>query len=115
MTFAPTLSASPVRPRQARLVFRDLADVPLALFDDDRLERALSRGLGPRALGATWVRHRFEPRGMSLVCLGTGVRAALHTWPERSALSLDLYGTAPELEEIFARCLDALLGHHRYQ
>jgi S-adenosylmethionine/arginine decarboxylase-like enzyme len=100
----------PVLPVEARLVFRDLEDVPAATFDDDRLECALSSSLGVRALGATWVRHRFVPRGMSLVCLGVGVRAALHTWPERSALSLDLYGTDPELETVFARCLDAILA-----
>jgi hypothetical protein len=110
VTLAPTASVGPAPPLEARLVVRDLGDVPLSAFDDDRLERALRSALGRRALGAIWVRHRFEPRGMSLVCLGEGLRAALHTWPERSALSLDLYGTDPDLEAILSRCVDALLG-----
>jgi hypothetical protein len=110
VTLAPAASNSPTLPGQARLVFQDLQDLSAATFDDDRLERALSKGLAERALGATWVRHRFVPHGLSLVCLGVGVRAALHTWPERSTLSLDLYGTDPDLETIFARCLRALLA-----
>lgn len=99
-----------VPPSEARLLWRDLADVPHGLFDDERLERALRSALGPRAGGAVWVRHRFAPRGLSLVGIGLGVRVALHTWPERRALSLDMYGTDPGLETLFARCLEALLA-----
>ena len=116
---APLASKAPapsVRPADStpagepRLLVQDVADLPPSVFDDVRLERALSLALAGHADGAMWIRHNFAPSGLSLVGVSARCRVALHTWPERHALSLDLYGTAPELERLFSACLDALLA-----
>lgn len=95
---------------EVRLLVRDLGNVPLHLLDEERVERALRDALGVRAASAVWVRHRFLPRGLSLVGVASTIRVALHTWPERRALSFDVYGTDLELETLFTRCLHALRG-----
>jgi len=107
----PIPQASPMEPAskgEPRLLVQDLADLPPPVFDEAHLERALSLGLADHAAGALWIRHSFAPSGLSLVGVTARCRVALHTWPERQALSLDLYGTAPELEQLFTACLDAL-------
>jgi S-adenosylmethionine/arginine decarboxylase-like enzyme len=106
---ARVASPAPTQKGQAHLLIRDLWNVPLHLLDEERLERALRAGLGSRAAAAVWIRHRFTPHGLSLVGVGSTIRVALHTWPERRTLSFDAYGTDPELEMLFARCLDAFL------
>jgi len=80
------------------LATADLSGVSPRVLDDgewiaSELERVLSVCLG----AVEWRTHRFAPRGLSLVGTALRGRVIVHTWPERGALTIDLYG---ELDEI---------------
>lgn len=58
--------------------------------------------------GVTTV-HRFEPQGTSAVRIGARGTIALHTWPERDLVTLDLYGAASARRETLASQLSGLV------
>ncbi|HEX3594488.1 MAG TPA: S-adenosylmethionine decarboxylase [Polyangiaceae bacterium] len=71
----------------------DLAGVPRCAHDDgDGLVVALERALTSVIGAIAWNAHRFAPKGLSLVGTAVRGRVIVHTWPEQSALTVDLYG-----------------------
>ena len=57
----------------------------IARPDDLRAAARLLGAQGPE------ISHAFEPHGLSLAVLGSGVRVAMHTWPEYQVLTVDVY------------------------
>jgi S-adenosylmethionine/arginine decarboxylase-like enzyme len=92
-----------------KLVVADLAGLGATLLDDlPLLESMLHRGLGTRARGIVWHSHRFAPSGLSLVGASADLRIVLHTWPERGALTVDLYGSGDDLDAALGRCIEEM-------
>jgi S-adenosylmethionine/arginine decarboxylase-like enzyme len=86
------------------LATADLFGIAARVLDDgdllaERFDVALSALIG----AIVWQAHRFVPRGVSLVGTALGGRVIVHTWPEREALTIDLYGAKADAE----RTLDA--------
>jgi|SRR3954469_3599154 S-adenosylmethionine/arginine decarboxylase-like enzyme len=86
------------------LATADLFGIAACVLDDgdllaERLNEALSALIG----AIVWQAHRFAPSGVSLVGTALGGRVIVHTWPEREALTIDLYGAKADAE----RTLDA--------
>ena len=50
--------------------------------------------------------HLFEPFGVSLVRFGVKGRLAIHTWPERRVITLDVWAPASVLEARARELLD---------
>src|SRR5690242_12373798 len=69
-----------------------------------RLTKALTAALG----SFDFRHHRFAPGGVSLVGTAPAARVVLHTWPERSAVTIDLYAASPQVEQLLQACLRAL-------
>ena len=93
------------------LVTVDVDGASARLLGDEReMLAALSRVLGDAAGGLAWVTHRFQPHGLSLLGAGPRLRVAVHTWPERHAATIDLYGAVPELTQLARRCGESLAG-----
>jgi len=89
----------------------DLGGLSATLLDDvATLEAALGRGLGGLAQGMSFRRHEFEPRGLSLIGTTARARVVVHTWPERGALTIDLYADTDELRDVLSRCIDEMLA-----
>ena len=84
-------------------VARDLLnDAPLLA---ERLAASLVAAVGPIA----WHHHRFSPGGVSSVGIARSARVVMHTWPERDALTVDLYAPARDVEGVLAACVGELL------
>ena len=66
-----------------------------------RLTRALAGALGP----FEFRHHRFAPGGISLVGTAPAARVVVHTWPERSAVTVDLYAVTTEVQPLLERCV----------
>jgi len=73
------------------------------------LDRTLTACIGPIA----WRVHRFEPRGASLVGVAPRGRVIVHTWPERAAMTIDLYGETADVEAALAATVDGLIRDDR--
>lgn len=94
-----------------RLFTADLSGVLARVLDDaSQLEALLSRCLegasGHRP--HTWLRHRFDPQGVSLLGQGARVRVAMHTWPELGSATLDIWSDLPEAGDAIQLCASAL-------
>jgi S-adenosylmethionine/arginine decarboxylase-like enzyme len=108
---SPREPASPGGCDAWRLVAADVTGVPAGLLDEvERLQLALETGLGESAEGMRWLSHRFTPRGVSVVGTAARVRIVLHTWPETSRATLDLYAVSAHPEGVLRRCIDELLS-----
>jgi S-adenosylmethionine decarboxylase len=66
------------------------------------------------AMGATVVdahAHRFQPIGVSVVVILSESHLALHTWPERTTASMDVFVCSPAVDPHKAKlCLAESLG-----
>jgi len=92
------------------LATADLFGVTARVLDDgallaERLDGALSAFIGAIA----WRAHRFVPRGVSLVGTAVGGRVIVHTWPEREALTIDLYGARADAERTLGAGIERFL------
>jgi S-adenosylmethionine/arginine decarboxylase-like enzyme len=86
------------------LATADLYGVAASVLDDGELLAARLDDAFSALTGAiAWRAHRYAPRGVSLVGTARGGRIIVHTWPEREALTIDLYGANADTE----RTLDA--------
>ena len=85
-----------------------------ARLDDEEFLRSQSVAAA-EAMGATVVgvhSHRFQPVGVSIVLVLAESHLALHTWPEQSAASLDVFVCSRAIDphraqEHLAECLRA--------
>jgi S-adenosylmethionine/arginine decarboxylase-like enzyme len=96
------------------LATADLFGVTARILDDgellaERLDGALSVFIGAIA----WRAHRFAPRGVSLVGTALGGRVIVHTWPEREALTIDLYGAKEDAERTLGAGVERFLRADR--
>jgi S-adenosylmethionine/arginine decarboxylase-like enzyme len=93
------------------LATADVSGVSPERLDDpewltSRLSRALAGALGP----FEFRHHRFAPGGVSLIGTATAARVVVHTWPERTAVTVDLYAASSSVEQLLQSCLAALTG-----
>ena len=103
----PPLESTP-RPSWA-LATADVAGVAAAALGDVEQLAALLEGCLATVIGTpAWQVHRFAPHGASLVGTAPNGRVILHTWPERRALTLDLYAAATEAEALLESAVRAL-------
>ena len=92
------------------LATADLCGVASSVLDDGellaaRLDEAFSALTGAIA----WQAHRYAPRGLSLVGTARGGRVIVHTWPERGALTIDLYGANRDAERTLGAGVERFL------
>ena len=95
------------------LVTADLSGAPLDAADGEFVARALDRALASRIGPISWRVHRFEPRGASLVGVAPRGRVIVHTWPERAALTIDLYAEVAHARAALASSVEALMTERR--
>ncbi len=73
------------------------------LNDKKRIEQALSAGLKKAGIGVVSVKsHKFNPVGVTTIAIVTESHIAIHTYPEASHLSLDIFTCSAEREKPFA-------------
>lgn len=98
-----------------RLLTADLSGLSSRILDD----AALLQGILIRSLRALELevghcfRHEFVPQGVSLLGHGPRVRFALHTWPERGSITLDVWTDAEAGHIAVERFGAALQGTQR--
>jgi S-adenosylmethionine/arginine decarboxylase-like enzyme len=100
-------------PHTWSLVTADLSGAPLDVVDGDDVARILERTLASRIGPIAWRVHRFEPRGTSLVGVAVRGRVIVHTWPERAALTIDLYAEHAQMDAALAASVEALMTTER--
>lgn len=99
--------------RSWSLVTADLSGAPLDMVDSEDIAGVLDRTLESRIGAIAWRIHRFEPRGASLVGTAARGRLIVHTWPERAALTIDLYAELALVEAALAASVQALMSTGR--
>jgi S-adenosylmethionine/arginine decarboxylase-like enzyme len=96
------------------LATADVLAVPAhALEDVEGLATRLGLRLGAGIGAPVWHVHRFAPHGASLVGTAPLGRVIVHTWPERRALTMDLYAAARDAERLLAACVEEVAGEAR--
>ena len=74
-----------------------VADVWLSRWvGDDRVEAAFTDAVGRAGMTVVGtVRHAFTPHGLTSILLLAESHAAIHTYPERRYVSVDVYTCGP--------------------
>ncbi len=73
------------------------------LNDKKRIEQALRAGLKKSGIGVVTISsHKFNPVGVTTIAIVTESHIAIHTYPEASHISLDIFTCSAEREKPFA-------------
>ena len=92
------------------LATADLYGIAASVLDDGELLAARLDDAFSGLTGAiAWQAHRYAPRGISLVGTARGGRVIVHTWPEREALTIDLYGANADAERTLGAGVERFL------
>lgn len=59
--------------------------------------------------------HLFEPYGITYIAIIAKSHIAIHTWPEREILALDVFSCDDNLPENFAEDMKKAFSAERYQ